>query len=211
MQNNDTIKSDLVDGWTDESQYYAESSLYEYLQHAQFKRLLSQVRTAEERAGVRSIALLSEFPREGRTFFTSVLALGYASLLRRRVAIVDTVTPRGKNALKSWAPTQYPLHSDLIGSLHVQDVARDASDFQIAEYITSLERDYDLILLDTCSFQTSNDYTMDPLIIAHHSDSALFLTSKRSLGKDQLLRLRREVNRWQIDILGTVHNEGGRK
>lgn len=194
---------------TDNGEYYAEATLYEFLQHAQFKRLLSQVRAAEETAGIRSISIMSEYEGEGKTFFTSVLALGYASLLKRRVAIVDTVTPRGVSRNKNWSPTQYPLHMDYVGSLHINDVSPDATDFQIAEYIAALERDYDLILLDTCALSTSNAYTMDPFIISHHADSALFLTSRRSLGKDQLLRLRREVGRWNIKVLGTVHNEGG--
>jgi Mrp family chromosome partitioning ATPase len=204
------MQSNPAKSWTEsdmESEYYAESSLYEYLQHAQFKRLLSQIRSAEEVAGVRSIAIMSEFPREGKTFFTSVLALGYASLLKRRVAIVDTVTPRRK---RDWAPMQYPLHGDFIGSLHVNDVTPDASDFQIGEYIATLERDYDLILLDTCSLAAANEFRMDPFIISSHADAALFLTSKRSLGKDQLIRLRRDVSRWKINVLGTVHNEGAR-
>ena len=191
-------------------EYFAENTLCEYLQHAQFKRLLSQVRTAEEKAGARSIALMSEFAGEGKTFFTSTLALGYASLLKRRVAIVDTVSPRSEAGKKNWAPTQYPLHMDYIGSLHVSDVAPDATDFQIAEYIAALERDYDLVLIDTCSLADSNSHSMDPLIIAHHADAALFVTSRRSLGKEQLLDLRREVKRWDINVLGTVHNEGGR-
>jgi hypothetical protein len=65
--------------------------LVDYIRLPHYKRLLEKVVTQQEEAGVKSITVMSMYPQEGRTFFISVLALGYALFLRKRVLIMDTV------------------------------------------------------------------------------------------------------------------------
>ncbi len=67
-------------------------ALLDYIRFPEFKRLLSQIHSLQEDRGIKSLAVLSEFPGEGKTFFVSVLALGYAAYLDKRVLIMDTIS-----------------------------------------------------------------------------------------------------------------------
>jgi len=66
--------------------------LLDYIRHPEFKRLLNQVMMAQKEKGFSSVTILSEFPQEGRTFFISALALGYATYLDKKVLIMDTIS-----------------------------------------------------------------------------------------------------------------------
>lgn len=70
----------------------AREVFFDYIRHPAYKRLLNQVVAAQDKQNVRSVAVLSEFPGEGKTFFVSVLALGFATFLRKRVLIMDTIS-----------------------------------------------------------------------------------------------------------------------
>jgi hypothetical protein len=65
---------------------------FDYIKNPEFKRLLNKIALAQEVENFKSIAVLSEFSGEGKTFFISVLALGYAAFLKRRVLIMDTIS-----------------------------------------------------------------------------------------------------------------------
>ena len=189
-------------------EYRAESALYDYLGNADFKRVLSQIHSAVSQQKLRSLAVISTEQGAGKTFFVSVIALGLASLLKQRVAIIETVAPRKGDQSNSWAPALYPMHMDYIGSLSVAECEMEVSDFQIRDYINAFERDYDLVILDTCAIEAANSYSMDPLIIAQQADAALVILSKNCLGKDKLRRMRSELKRWKVKVLGTVYNAG---
>src|SRR5262249_44057334 len=70
----------------------AREVLSDYIRDPRFKRLFDQVASAQARGCLKSLAVLSGYPGEGKTFLVSVLALGYATFLRRRVLILDTIS-----------------------------------------------------------------------------------------------------------------------
>ena len=65
--------------------------LIDYIRLPQCKRLINRILTAQQEYDIRSLAVLSHFPGEGRTLLVSVIALGFMTWLDKRVLIVDTV------------------------------------------------------------------------------------------------------------------------
>jgi hypothetical protein len=73
-------------------QHAVREVLLQYIRQPAFKRTLQQVLVAQNTHDFRSVAVLSQFPGEGKTFVTSVLALALATFLGKRVLIMDTVS-----------------------------------------------------------------------------------------------------------------------
>ncbi len=204
-----------------------QAQLLEYIRRTEFKRLLQQFSARVRETQTRSIAVLSLFPSDGKSFLVSTLALGYAQFFRAKVLIVDSVqqtqnsavyfqgvlqgsdssSKKGKNAQVS-NPSHGVVELLSTESLFPGD-NYDTADFQIGAHITSLRDQYDLILLDTCSIAGADTRNLDPLILARNVDAALVLTSKRSLNSHSMGRLGQLVEEFQIPILGTVHNSWG--
>src|SRR5690242_2502539 len=76
-----------------------KNALLDYVRYTEFKRLLNQIINAQKRDGFKTLAVLSEHPQEGKTFFVSTLALGFATLLGKRVLIVDTISQTRNRSL----------------------------------------------------------------------------------------------------------------
>lgn len=66
--------------------------LQDFIRNTEFKRLLNQIVFAQTRKGARSIALLSQYPKEGKTLLAAGVAMGYSLFLRKRVLLIDTVS-----------------------------------------------------------------------------------------------------------------------
>lgn len=220
--------------------------LFDYIRDPEFKRLLNQIVVAQERKKFKSIAVLSQLPEEGKTFMISVLALGYATYLRKRVLIMDTVSQtqnesfyvgrvldreqdkkgHGKNAyggiidlittVNLQQRTALPFGASKHPTLRIVDPPAlyeetrgyDSTDFQVGPFMDTMAPNYDLVLLDTCSL-TANDKTkLDPVILARQSHAALLITSERSLYRESLLRVRDDCSRYNINLLGSIHNPG---
>lgn len=60
-----------------------------YLQQPKIKRLVSNIVTQQEREKFKTLAVISELTKEGRSFITSLLAYAYATVHRKRVLILD--------------------------------------------------------------------------------------------------------------------------
>ena len=190
------------------------------------KRLVHQVVSEQTKSEAKSVAIVSEMAREGKSFLSLVLALGYATLLSKRVLIFDAVMQTSGNALyqnrilgledkkegsASETETSTPAGViDLISTKTEDRIALDSTDFQIGGYINSRKPDYDLIIIDTCALSRASQKNMDPLIIAKQADRTILVTSHRTLDKELLTRINKEFRRWNISLLGTVFNSGAR-
>jgi len=198
--------------------------LIDYIRNPQFKRLLNQIVTAQHNRQCKSVAVLSLFPGEGRTFLVSALALGFARFLNSRVLVMDMVKQANQRSLffdrilgeqdsekLHGKGLKQPGVIDLVTSFNLEKDTNDSNDFIIRSYLDSIAEDYDLILMDTCAIRGAGKDNVDPLIIARQTDSAILLTSKKSLNHEHLTELKRDLSRFKIDPLGTVHNQGYRK
>jgi Mrp family chromosome partitioning ATPase len=70
----------------------AQSAWFDYIRLPACKRLVNRILRAQNEKGVKSLAVLSQFPGEGKTVLISVLAVGYMTLLEKKVLILDLVS-----------------------------------------------------------------------------------------------------------------------
>jgi Mrp family chromosome partitioning ATPase len=200
------------------------SPFLDYIRYSEFKRLLGQLAMMVDRDGMKTIAVLSEHSGEGKTFLVSAMALGYASLLDRRVLIVDTVVRNEGHSLflkkiyeeqLEYAPflggpkTHVTRMIELISpEQREEDDSVDTADFRIGTYVNSIKDNYDLILVDTCALSASNKRNIDPVIVARQADASILITSDRSMNRESLQRVKGVMAQWHVRIVGVIHNAG---
>jgi len=193
---------------------YLKDAFSEYIRYTECKRLLNQISSAQEAQGFRSVAVISQDEREGKSFLVLVLAMGYALLLNRKVLVVDAVSQTKNRSLyrnrileaeHTNGNSNYGV-IDLLTTKSLEEGEEESSDFQIGPYADSLRDDYDLIVFDTCAIRGAQKDNMDPIIISKSADVAILLTSMRSLDRENLRKLKQELKRWNIKLLGSVFN-----
>lgn len=197
--------------------------LLEYIKMPRFKRLLSEIVSAQHERDFRSLAVLSRSAGEGKTFFASVLALGYATFLRRRVLILDTIA-QGNGGELYLGEVLSEVSSknaqiDIVTSRAIEEDEDTASsrarlglpgvDFGIGDFLERVSREYELIVVDTCAIVETSSSKLDPIVVARQTDTAVLVTSKPSLETRSLEALGRELRARRVDLLGTIHNGGG--
>lgn len=205
----------------------AENPLCDFIRYTEFKRLLGQIVTAQTEQGFKTVAVISNFPGEGKTFLTSALALGFSRLLHKRVLVINTVSqthhgsvlaehllgPHSQQGLRQRASAsdQSPGAIDLISTKSIVGEGKnehDSADFQIGPYIDTFRDNYDVIFFDTCALSKVKKTNIDPIIISKHTDASVLVLSKRSLKRDVLNKVKSELQRRHIfpKLLGTIFN-----
>ncbi|MGI6524181.1 MAG: hypothetical protein ACOX2O_02665 [Bdellovibrionota bacterium] len=197
-------------------------SLNSFIKRTEIKRLINQILTAQASRNFRSLAILSEYPKEGKTFFTAALALAYARFLPGRVLVVNTVpqSKSGNTLLKSIIGIHLPVRLnkyelgescriDLITARSdLMDRRAISPDFQISSYIDKFADSYDIVFVDTCAMSDLNDDLVDPVIVAQHVDASILITSPKSLDRSSVRRVTGKLHRYGIRPLGAVYNAG---
>lgn len=217
----EVLPLNFVDQQSRDQAGQVRSLLDDYIKRTEFKRLINQVVMAQVKQGFRSLAVLSEFSGEGRTFFAAALALAYARYLIGRVLIADTVRqPRNQTLYYRAIRGQYRPESfqpraevapgliDLLSTSETEAAAQGTSDFLLCSYIDSIKHRYDLVIVDTCAMSEVSQENIDPIVAARHVDTSILLTSQRSGERTLLLTLKRRLEQYQIPVLGTVFNRG---
>src|SRR5689334_14789819 len=70
----------------------ARHELFDYIRRSECKRLINRIMVAQNEQDLKSIVVLSQFPSEGKTLCISALAIGFLTLLHKRILIMDTVS-----------------------------------------------------------------------------------------------------------------------
>lgn len=180
-----------------------------YIRHADFKRLLNALVRARARAPFKSISILSEFPGEGRSFITAVLALGFSRFLGMKTLILDT--HGSSQALferlitethhaRSRAP-ELCSREQLQSSSH-----KTTGDFRLSSFLNDLYGRHDIIVIDSAPLSLAQTAEFDPVIVATQSHTALLVTSPRSLDREVCSRVRDELLQSEISLIGTIYN-----
>ncbi len=196
---------------------YLRTVFSDYVTQSACKRLVQQVVSLQESTKLRTIAVISDQPGEGRSFFSVSLALGYAQLLGKNVLLVDAVHQTFGRALyldrilenksiEGGKPRVFGA-IDLVTTKSDSGTRQDNSDFQLVPYINALRDRYDIVVFDTCALSQTSRNNMDPVIIAKQVDGAILLTTRDSLNKNTVERIKDDCARWGIKLLGTVFNE----
>jgi Mrp family chromosome partitioning ATPase len=188
----------------------------EYLAYTECKRLLNQIVVNQQKQGFKTVAVLSNMAREGKSFFVLSLALGYATLLGKRVLVVDVVNQTSDRSLfretiLGEERTEQGVACGLVELLSTRNKdgrSAEATDFQIGPYVDSIKDLFDLVLYDTCALDSATKENIDPVIIARSADVSILVTSPRSIGGDLISRTKERLERWDIKLLGMVFNDG---
>ena len=191
--------------------------LSDFVRGTEVKRLINQIINAQNRNNFRSLVVLSEYPSEGKTFFTAALALSYARYLASNVLIVNTIPQQGQGDALLKAVVGRHNSSTLKGANGRVDLisARmdsagqfDSPDFQVAYYIDKFASNYDIVLIDTCAMSMNASEYIDPVIVARYAEASILITSSRSVERSTARKIVQKLNRYGIKPLGTVYNSG---
>jgi Mrp family chromosome partitioning ATPase len=71
----------------------------DYTRYSELKQLAYNIAVLQREKMFHTLAVLSFFPEEGKTFFCAALAMAYADTCRSKVLVVDTATTRGSQSL----------------------------------------------------------------------------------------------------------------
>jgi Mrp family chromosome partitioning ATPase len=204
-------------------------ALKNYLQTPECRHLIHLIRHAQTNTASKTVLLLSQFPKEGRTFVSALLALAAASLLRKRVLVVDTAHLHPTDSLFQHLLIQNEQSSD--GAIELalakriervthskldteapivpEDLSALVPDFAAANYIQRSRESYDFIIIDGCALQSVNTDTLHPAILAQHSDLRILVASSRSIERNSLNGMRGLLAQYGIRPTGVVFNRGG--
>ena len=178
---------------------------------------------------LQTVAIHSQFPGEGKTFLTAVLAESAFRFADFRVLIIDAVSTVKEESFftdKSPSPSGIAkidvtlaktLRKDQQLSHTPHDVGREghmsyrveASDFDVGTYVATVRDNYDLILIDCCSLTAITSHELHPAILACHSDSNLIVTATHRLKRRALTSLKVLIAHHNLAPLGVVYNGGG--
>jgi Mrp family chromosome partitioning ATPase len=186
------------------------SDLKEYVHLAPFKRVFDQLECTQTQNRARHVSIVSQRPREGRTFVTAALALAHAELLRRRVLIIDAgggAHERGGLELKAafGPPCDGPLLPLPSPGVQWIDLSAwgggGASEYAIGNILADGGQAFDVVLVDTCALAAVGSIRFDPVVAARQTGAALFVVSAKS----SLSAF--DIAGSKIKVVGVVTNE----
>jgi len=213
----DNANAKMIENSFDNETY---SLMLRFIGHSEIKRLVNQIISAQNELMFKSLAILSEFPGEGKTFFTAALALAYAKYVPGQVLIVNTI-PQSKGSeglLRSVLGVHRPMRRgtdnssckvDLITAKNdMRSRWRESPDFLISAHIAKFSNSYDIVFVDTCAMSVADVDCVDPIILAQQVDASILLTSQKSLERSAVKSITTRFKRYGIQPLGSVFNSG---
>lgn len=205
-------------------------SVLEFLQLPESRALLHRIRSAHDERRAKSILILSQFPREGRTFLTSVLAEAAVTLFSQRVLIVDTdstdlahapyFTYLGRDRSEGPGDPLEPASIEVAIAKRIRHQGTNETqshpaheetldllpDFDVGAYLTAVRDQYDLVLIDGCALSSVGRATLHPAILSVYSDSTILVVSPRSIERNALRSMQGLLAQHRIRPFGIVHN-----
>jgi Mrp family chromosome partitioning ATPase len=176
-------------------------SLLGYLAYSEIKHLIRRIDSLRRGgAGPGSFTILSEYPGEGRSFFSAVLAAGLANLeSNRRCLLVD-------------ASAQFPAQSTLLNRLtetldRVDIVRLREDEGELKAILEGASGQYEHVIVDTCALSRHNRNNLDPVLLARQTTGAILLSSRLSLGGEKSELGRGRLAEAGVKLLGIVYNE----
>ncbi len=195
----------------------------EFVHYAEFKRILDKVVHAHTNDKMKSIAILSELPGEGKTLLTAALAVGLSELLNIKILVIDTQTFSAPNSLtldraletdelpSAAKPTQKTLlvKADLLSMSRQQSKSKDGIvEYKISELIQEYIGRYDLLIFDTSALSAKNRNNIDPWVVARHVDTNILVIGDQTLRKNMSPSFNERRASDKLKICGLIYNEG---
>lgn len=199
-------------------------ALQTVVRFAETKQILDQLLQAQRERKVRSLAILSEMPREGRSLFSATLATSFGQLVRQKVLVVDCNTHRNPNSLSlerllesDEIPADEKVEqvrktlSSNVSLVRLRDWAEgldSIAEYEVKNLMDGPGKDFDLAIFDTCAMAAKNRNNLDPIAIARRCDAAILVVSRRSGTRMLLHEIRERLKKEKLELLGIALNEG---
>ena len=195
--------------------------LAKYINYSEFKQILNRIKSHQKRTGARSISILSMTAHEGKSFIIGSLAMGYSKFLGENVLVIDTSTFGDQQSLPlnqildpesekiddcGAMPTAFPrVHLIKLSECSFEKNA-SSPEYILKRIIEHYGNRFDTYLVDTCGIDKKNRANVDPLIIAHHCDATILVTSPLSQMSNAFQDIRNAVEQGEIKLLGLIEN-----
>jgi Mrp family chromosome partitioning ATPase len=198
------------------------TQLKEFVYFSEFKRILDKIVIYRTENKVKSLALLSERPGEGKTFFAAALATGLSELLHIKILVINTQTfvaddaltldraletdelssQRGGPILKSLL-----VNTDILPIESLQS-GKGITEFRIGDVIKRFSESYDLLVFDTSALSARNRNNIDPWVVARQVDANLLVVGRETLRRQPSSELMERMKGQKLKLAGIVFNEG---
>lgn len=187
--------------------------LEEYIRGSRFKRLLNQVVALQAEQNLKSIAVLSAGPGQGKTFLAAALALGHARFLSSRVLLVDTVhQPRNRSLRLERLISRNGSNGaegsvDLLTTRSLEGGEQESNDFRLSNELRAWSEEYDVVLVDTCAIDSADENKIDPVIVGSQVDGAFLVTTKAVEDRVVMRQIAAMLKRSRVRLKGVIYNE----
>jgi Mrp family chromosome partitioning ATPase len=202
--------------------------LESYIRQPEFKRLLFKIsQTTVHGKALQNFAVLSEFPGEGRSFVSAVLALGFVRILKKRVLLMSTVEQHPQNAFtfgssdylldaskRYYSPdiistSSFSSYCDVHAYSSLSGAAKniEPAEFILSPFLTALAPSYDMIILDTCPLSKIGTNNFDPIIVASFTQGALLVLGEKSISSSSLAHTKEKLSGYGVEVIGSIVNK----
>ncbi len=195
-------------------------SLRSFIQYAEVKSLIDRILLLQETEKFKSVAFLSEYDGEGKTFLIAALALAYSERLNKKVLVIDTSS---NNTASTPLPAKDLKENYLLAEL-LEDttkvevmVMRDwaklrlspgIDEYQLNALLSENNQNYSMILVDTSSLSRKNKNNFDPLVIARQCDVSVLVSGQPRVREQISTDNRKRIHDAGIRLLGLIYNQG---
>lgn len=174
-----------------------------------------------------SIAIMSQFPHDGRSLVTGILAETAAYFSNKNVLVIsacDNSALVSKHEIQRFSNDQpgrtiTTAHIRVLfgpaepSALHTFTESHDSESLIIPEhafgdYLEAVRPQHDLILIDCCSLSSISTRDPHPAIINSLVDSTLLVLSQQSLSRSALLSLKEMMRLYSIRPIGLLYTAG---
>jgi Mrp family chromosome partitioning ATPase len=176
-----------------------------YISQAELTSLVESFRALQDEQKFRSVAIISEFDDEGKTFVTATLALAYAARSKKRVLVVDTTA----DSNSSPNPEPHSLNP-MLDKHEAVDVVDAFDENGLSVLLSGVTTQYGLVLVDTTSLRKKNKQNLDPSAVGRQCDAAIWVSSNQEGDVGVSSENHQRLIGSGINLVGVIHNQRGR-
>lgn len=192
--------------------------LVEYIKYAELKELIDNIHSLVKENKYKTIATLSEFNNEGKSFFTLTLALGFTKFFRDKILIIDSsientmydhfIDPNLEST-KTNGPKSSIFHNlDIAIIRNFTSQYGELTEYEISVLAKEYAEEYSIVIIDTVCYGARNKNNNHPLVLAKRCDASILVMSSTPTQKRDLEHLQNSIKESNINLIGLVYNEG---
>ncbi|MFZ4715043.1 MAG: hypothetical protein ACOYL6_15085 [Bacteriovoracaceae bacterium] len=194
----------------------APEFISEYINYSEIKQVTDQVNALIEKQNIKSLAILSEFTLEGKSFFAASFGAAISKFYQKKVLLIDTCTTKDSfSSFLSPNKNQDPIikktmfdNFDIAYTKDFPQKGGEVTEYQIDAIAKDYSEDYALVIIDTTAFGVRNKNNAHPLVIARRCDSSILVVSEITSNRKELDKFQLNLKDSHLNLLGVVYNDG---